>query len=416
MPAMQAIVVGPTSLHLAWDIRARMAFFSFYVSGLSRTHGALTSLSEQATPGNHLTDSVDAVSFAFMAHHYRRSGFDKLARAKYLKAIQHLNKILQSPSLAATDTTLQSVLLLDLCEKFANHSSLDPNSWLAHVNGALALVRVRGHRNLSSQTARQLAARLITTSMISCIAASIRVPAPLLDLRRSLDPFFPKTDAKWRMPDIVISLIDLQVDIHEGKLAADADILDAAWALEARFVKFRNELLSFWQPAHIIAPLHNSLILGSYYGLYHDHFVTQGWNVFRTMRMLLHSIIQNYSVGNAGTDHDTSSASRKIMELSSQEICSSAPQFILEEARAENALPFAPLQTLQLYALVPNLYVAGHLSRDPRIRMWVITILKHMAEVGGMEMASRVAGILETSNELPYWTVYAMLGSYAFAT
>jgi hypothetical protein len=42
-------------------------------------------------------------------------------------------------------------------------------------------------------------------------------------------------------------------------------------------------------------------------------------------------------------------------------------------------------------------------------------VLNHIADTGGMQMAKQVADVLRTDDSMPYWGVYTMLGSYAFA-
>ncbi|MCJ1330596.1 hypothetical protein MMC10_007281 [Thelotrema lepadinum] len=392
-----------------------MAFFSSYVPGLSHAHDTLAALTEQAGQGSHLVESVDAVSLVFLAHHYRDPKLSRLASGKYLKAIQQINQVLQNPQLAIEDSTLQSVLLLDLYEKLANREHLDAQSWIAHVNGAVALVKVRGQGNISNDNARQLSKRLLTTSIISCAVASMRVPEALVDLHNRLDPYFLRSNVKWRMSELAINLISFQADMYEGILATDTDILDAAWILEARFIAMQNELLPFWQPKRVTIAPGNPLVYAQHYDLYQDQYITQGSMVFRTWRLLLHNTIQTYSSRNAPADDGAVETSQKITDLTSQEICAAVPQFILKEAKPTNALPLTSQQILQCYALLPPLYIAGRMSKDPGVRPWVIGILKYMARVGGMESANRIADVLQTSNELPYWSVYAMLGSYAFA-
>ena len=392
-----------------------MVFFSSYVPGLSHTHDTLASLADEAGPGNHLTESVDAVSLAFLAHHHKDPKLSGLARGKYLKAIQQVNQVLRNPQLAITDTTLQSVLLLDLFEKLANREHLDSQSWIAHVNGAVALVKARGQGNINTHNARQLAKRLLTTSVVSCAVANIRVPDALIDLHKRLDPYFPRSNGKWRMAELAIDLINFQVDVHEGILAADNDILDAAWNIEALFITMQNEMLPFWEPMHVAVDPGNPLIFAQHYDLYDDQYVSQGSMVFHTWRLLLHDTIQSYSSKSIPDDATAVETSRKITDTTSQEICAAVPQFILKEAKPANALPFTPQQILQCYAFLPPLYIAGSMSKDPALRPWVIGILKYMAEAGGMESASSIAKVLQTSKELPYWSIYAMLGSYAFA-
>ncbi|KAI4154849.1 MAG: hypothetical protein LQ340_001394 [Diploschistes diacapsis] len=341
-----------------------MAFFSFDVSGLSQSHGALASLLVQGSPDKHLTESVDAVSLAFMAHHNRQLPFDRLARAKYIEAIRQINKVLKSPHLATADTTLQSVLLLDLYEKLVNRDQLDASAWIAHVNGAVALVKARGTRNVSSHTARQLAWRLITMTIIGCAVVSMRILDALLELRQNFRPFYLENDNKWRIAELCFNLVDLKADISEGRLITKTDILGAGWALESRFAAMQEELLLSW--------VDDPPVLADHYDLDQDHFVTQGANVFRTMRDL-------------SQINPASPPSCEIIEASLREICASAPQFFLAGARPGNELPFSLSQIQQCYALLPPLYMASQLSKDPKVRAWVIGIMHHMAKAGMWE-------------------------------
>ena len=392
-----------------------MAFFSFYVFGMSRTHDVLPSLYDRASLGSHLIESVNAVGLAFMAHHYRQPELSNLASSKYLTAIRKLNQALRVPQIAVTDATLQSVLLLDLYEKLVNRDSSAPIPWMAHVNGALALVKARGHRNLQNYTARRLCTRLVTTLVVSCAATSTHVPDTLTDLCNSMTQFFDMNDIKWQVASLVISLINLKADIRCGQFSSEVDILENAWVLDSQFAEWHKRFSRFWQPAKVAIAPHSPLVLGKYYDLYQDHYVTQGANVFQTMRLLLHEVIQRHTNQVLPIDNKALETSRKIIEDAARETCASVPQFILVQARPENALPFSPLQVLQGYALLSPLYVAGHFSEDAQLRQWVIDLMKYMAEAGRMEMAIKVAEVLETSPDLPYWNVYAMLGSYAFA-
>ena len=384
--------------------------------GVSRTHDALAYLYAQAAEGSQLSESVDAVSLAFLARHHRHAPLADLARSKYSTALRQVNRSLQRPQLATTDVTLQCVLLLDLYEKMVNSEELAPSNWMAHVNGALALASARGNRNFDSSTARRLGKRLVSTLVISCLAASARVPAALSGLCRGLDPHFPKDDIKWQSNFLVTDLINLQADVKEGKFPSDAHALAALWAFEAGLAAKHTEWSPSWQPVRVATD--SPLVLENHYDLYRDHFVTQGANVFRMARLLLHQTVQEYAAGDDARP-DVRTESRRTIEGTARAICASAPQFFLPGARPANAdtraLPLTPAQVLECYAVLSPLYLAGQASADAALRAWVVATMRHMADAGGMEMARTVADILEARPGVPHWGVYAMLGSYAFA-
>ncbi|KAK9481726.1 hypothetical protein V1527DRAFT_478754 [Lipomyces starkeyi] len=405
-----------THVHLALDVQARHAFFTFYVFGLSRSYDTLASLYEQAGPGGHLWASVDAVSLAFLAQQQHGSSeITRLAYQSYVTAIQRVNHALKDSSLAVTDPVLQSVLLLDLYEKMVTRNPQSIVSWMGHVNGGLALVILRGRRNLKSYISRRLVTRLITTLIISCAAASVRIPRALEELSHEHVPKLPEDDAKWTHNGLVMAVVNFNADVREGKFSSGMEVVAEAKRLDEAFAAREAALPLERRPVRVTIEEDNPLVLEGFYHQYQDHFITQGRNVFRIMRLLLNDVIQQHIVVEEDASDSNAKISRKIIECTARGICASVPQFVLPGIRLENQVPFSPLQALHCYTLLGPLYIAGQLSRDCRLRCWVLNTLHHIAATGGMEMAKRVADTLTASPDASFWEVYAMLGSYAFA-
>ncbi|KAK9369405.1 hypothetical protein V1509DRAFT_620709 [Lipomyces kononenkoae] len=404
-----------THVHLALDAWARHAFFTFYVFGLSRNYDMLPPLYEQARPGGHLWASVDAVSLAFLAQQQHWSSeITGLAYQSYETAIQHVNHALKDSTLAVTDPVLQSVLLLDLYEKMVTRNPQSIVSWMSHVNGGLALAKLRGRRNIRSYIGRRLATRLITTLIISCAAASVRIPRALEELSQQLEPTLPEEDVKWSHNGSVMAVVNFNVDIREGKFSSGAEVIAEAKRLDEAFAAREAALPLERIPVRVTIEEDNPLVLEGFFHEYQDHFITHDGNVFRITRIMLNDVIQQHIVvGEEGVSN--AKISQEIIECTAREICASVPQFILPGIRVENQIPFSPLQALRCYALLGPLYIAGKLSKDCHLRCWVLNTLDHMAATGGMEMAKRVADKLRTSPDASFWEVYAMLGSYALA-
>lgn len=407
--AHRSHVLAPAGLSPAWEVRARHAFFSHYVFGLSRSYDMLAPLYEHAVVDDHLYASVDAVSLAFLSYHYDAPFLYALAGESYLTAIRRLGSSLQTSSLEVTDATLQSALLLDLYEKIVNRDPLSSASWMSHVNGAMALVHVRGNKNIRDYVSRRLAVRVVITLIISCGAANERIPDSVMGLREQLKPFMDEDDSKWLVTGLVMDVVNLEADVRNGMLTSDAQILAAAKRIDKLFVELDKSLKPLWQPRKVMTASESPLVFGRFYDVYHDHFVTQVRNVSRTQRILINRMIMQY--GNAV---QSASAATTISKLS-QEICASVPQFVLPHARPENRLPFTPLQTLQCYTLIAPLYGAVKYGADPNMRAWGVVVLKHIAEAGNMRTVANVADILEYSPDVSFWNIYSMLGGYAFA-
>lgn len=467
----------PASLSPSWQVRARHAFFAYYVFGFSRSHDALAQLYAAASVDSVLSAAVDAAALAFMVKHHQAPGsvietrsapvrptaLVRLATESYTASIRRLSSIMNAamqPTSAAgatgsgveqlhDDATLQAVLLLDLYEKLAHVGSrpgraprpLDTISssdhpgdgpWMSHLRGALDLVRVRGpHRSYSSSTARRLTARLAMTVVISCAVAGVHVPAELQELRMGLLPYLgtppliedrvtkvwnaDSVDPKFAATSLVIGVVNLTADVSLGHTTA-SEVVRLATKLDNQLVEMERGLPPPWQSKRIYTSTDSKTIYSGYYDIYTDHFVAQVRNVIRSMRLLLAGLAWEHCLACSDPADDPcgTSVSALVRDLCC-DICASVPQFVWPEARSENRIPFTPLQTLQCYTLLSPLYLAGKLSPQLGMRTWVIAILNYMADCGGMRAAKSVADILLYTPQVSYWQIYAMLGSYAFA-
>ena len=85
------------------------------------------------------------------------------------------NKILKSPKEQTKNTTLMASLLLDLFEKITGTETRN-NSCTSHVNGALALVRLRGLDQFQDDSGYNMLVRLFTHYIVGCVASDSPVP------------------------------------------------------------------------------------------------------------------------------------------------------------------------------------------------------------------------------------------------
>ncbi|KAH8196843.1 hypothetical protein TruAng_008984 [Truncatella angustata] len=465
----------PTSLSFSWEVRARSAFFSYYIFGFSRSHDALTNLYTASSATSVLSAAVDAAALAFLAKHHQVPGYVpinpapgsseliRLTSSSYITAIKLMSAIVDTalaPQVGAfsgkrngaafEDATFQAVLLLDLCEKLAcvtlrpdgkrishdhtnNSNSSGNRPWLSHLRGALDLVRVRGLKGrYSSSTARRLTARLVMTLVISCGVSGVHVPQELEELRMGLLPYLStpplsedpgnssiwnkdeaKVEPKFAVTSLVVGVVNLAADVQQGSLPP-GDLIRRSNELDNGFVDLESELPSSWQFERKFSESGFPVVYAGYYDIYTDHFVTQVRNVIRSMRLLLFELMWKRCPDQKNVD-DYQTEISEVVDGLCGDICAAVPQFVWLQARSENCVPFTPLQLLQCYTLLSPLYIAGKLSTHVTMRAWIISTLHYMADSGGLMAAKSVAEILETHDDVSYWQVYAMLGSYAFA-
>lgn len=400
----------------AWHVRARHDFFAHYVYGLSSTYDILPALYEKAKPGDHLSASVDAASLAFFANNHATSSTEllRLAAENYMLALRQINKALSSRELASADSTLQSVLLLDLYEKIMGRDLMSEQSWLAHLNGALALIKARGYDDMTrSEVSRKLANKLFTTLLISCYIASQRIPEGVAELGRRLDMFHDKDDVKWRLSNMNCKMINFRIDVAEGKLSK-SEIVATARQLEDAYREIEETSSPKWQPRHVMVSEEDpdrSLIFGDHYGIYRDHYTTQVRNTVRIMHLQLHFYIARSLVGDESDEAiRIRSESSALTERYAEEVCASVPQFLLPDVHPNNSIPFTPVQALKCGILLPAMFIAGSATTNPKLRVWVINTMKFIAASGHLRAASVTAQMLEENPMLDFRFMYAKLG------
>lgn len=413
----------PPQPQLPWNVRARHDFFAHYVFGLSSSYDILPSLYEKARPDDHLSASVDAASLAFVANKRPSESKElfRMAAQHYMIALRRINAALSNQELASADSTLQSVLLLDLYEKIMGRDLRAAAPWLAHLNGALALIKTRGYNDMTrSEVSRTLANKLFITLLISCYIASNRIPEGVAELGRRLDMFHDKDDAKWRISKMNEQMINFRVDIAEGKLS-NREIVAEAKRLHDAYREIEETSSQRWQPRCVMAseadPADRSLIFGDHYHVYKDHFTTQVRNTVRIMHLQLQSYIQTYWEDD-GSDEcvRTRSESLSRTKCFAEDVCASVPQFILPGVHPNNSIPFSSVQTLKCGILLPALFIAGSASGNPDLRLWAIRTMRYMAASGNIRSASMTAEMLEEQPGLDFRFMYAKLGGYAFTS
>lgn len=428
----------PRSLALSLEWQARDAFFAHYVTGSSKTWDFLQPFYDRTHAPEHLRLSIDAASLAYLSHQVCSDAALATARERYVSALHMTNKALQSPELAAKDTTLLASLLLDLFEKTTNGEQRHAQSWTGHVNGALALVRLRGLEQFQDPSTLRALVRLSTNLLISCVASDAPVPDELNALRAYAGIHLNAADPKWRLSNLMVHYANLRSDIRRRRLST-ADCISISIELDQTLQALALDMPPSWQYKTTFLDGDSKRIYNHHFDSYPDRHATQTWNVLRLVRVLLNEYILQHCLAPAG---DLTADARLLrartandnIETLACEICASAPQYVdcLRAARANRSPPpedstppetvdradhlHSPSQILDCYTLIFPLYVAGRSRGSPAApEPWVIQQLHYMSSHFGIRNAGLVARILERGTDVNPWTVYAMLGSYAFA-
>lgn len=370
----------------------------------------------------YLAASVDAVSLAFFScQSDGPRAPPRLAREKYSDALTLLNRALLSPSCVMSNSTLLSVLLLDLFEKIAARSPGGTDTWMSHMNGALALVKLRDIRHFQDPISLRLAVRLSTNLLLSCLASDAPVPSALIRLRAEIEPFLNKDDPKWQITGIVIKYANLRRSMQEGHLS-ESDIIRRSTELDAEFAAFASAMPPSWMYETVSLQRTSARVFGEHYDTYKDHLIAQCWNVLRVMRIFLNDIIRSVVTQTpilyCGNDVDSTSSDEptRTIDTLAKSICAAVPQFTTCMDVSQQSADDSAVQGMRCYALIFPLYVAGlYASPQTNIRPWIVQELRFMVKKVGIRTVDLVADMLEREDGTNPWAVYAILGSYACA-
>lgn len=157
----------PQSVTIPTRSHARDLFYYNYVFGSLKPFEFLQSCYSPTPKDDHLTASMDAVALAYLNYQRHTPNVQTEARQHYITALRLMNKALQDPELAKKDSTILAILLLDLSEKVTNQEPHYEGSWAAHLQGALALVKMRGDEQFNDPFISSCASARTRSSAVS---------------------------------------------------------------------------------------------------------------------------------------------------------------------------------------------------------------------------------------------------------
>lgn len=394
------------------EITGRDMFFSNYVCNFSQTWDVLLKYHSSVSMPEHLALSLDAVSLAFMAHNTRSTEARDLSRKKYVAALRTINAELQSAESAKKTSTFEGALLLDLYEKMTKSFPEDATPRHAHVEGALALAKLRGVDVFQEGPELRSLLGLSLNATICCLSTRIKVSEPIRAIRGHLAQSVNTESMNWKLSNVLMDVVDLVADIRTS-ITPEAKATRCAF-LDTRLETIAQEAPPVWSYERVVAPPeHRKGIFPDdsppLYDTYPNRAVLQTWNVLRLLRILLYEELVSHC--------PMPSYSSKLPQPPSfitptiQQICATVPHITDCSLLASHRLPpgspcqhsylsfSGPAHTiphiLDAFILIFPLYVAAW-SRycSPPTRDWILDRLKHISTHFGIPEADIVRDIL----------------------
>ena len=429
------------SLDLSLCHQAKEVFYYNYIAGESKSYSFMQKYCSMVTSDDHLSKSIDAVSLAYLSYQKRSECAQAEAQLQYIDALKLVGKALRSSEVAKKDSTLLSILLLDLYEKITNKERQYDGAWAAHIKGAFSLVQLRGKEQYCDTYSLPLLIRLTTNIMISCVTSGHVVPDEVVALRTTtLAAFSQPSDPMWRESDLMFQYAHLRSKVKH-KLLSDNEIVEAAKHLDMQFLSLSEQIRSSWQHKTVYVDEKSPHHYEPHHHVYPNAEVCQVWNVLRFTRIFLCELILSHGLKYpinptlGPTQASLEQEATGTIDEMGREICATVPQYIddsfdsiyrdgkstdilsvvpIQSSRISLARKASPKQYLPCYRLIFPLYIAAQSPTTSKaVQLYAMQQLRFMVDHHGIENALAVANVLESGERNP-WRVYNLLGSYAF--
>ncbi|KAF5599927.1 hypothetical protein FPANT_2934 [Fusarium pseudoanthophilum] len=385
-------------------------FFHHYVvpeSGRSPTHPDCHGIIyKRATEPGYLADLINAVGLAGLAYSKNAPMLIDSAREAFSRALRGICTALVDPSEAASDQMLVAVMLLALYETVSFSSDKDLSSWSRHVDGALALIQLRGAGQLRNRIGRSIFLNLRTEVLIDCLQRGLLVPKVLIDLMAEARTNETEQEQPAaRLANIIVNICDAIPSTDEDitgetglpcyvtrLLAIDADLEGWSQTLPVEY-----EYKARTTPSGLTDA---EMFMGRYH-IYQSVEVANTWNLQRCARVILRqaivkaisnrlpisfslSILSSFPMSYT----DLLPTSETIIQQNSSDVCYSVP-YILHSV--DQAGKSSELRAAYAVHLLWPLYVAGTTrTASDALRDWVVSAMENIKDVTGIQKAKHI--------------------------
>ncbi|OJJ98461.1 hypothetical protein ASPACDRAFT_44971 [Aspergillus aculeatus ATCC 16872] len=357
----------------------------------------------QQEPSPAVMASINAMGLAALGNIHGSPHLIRAARQQYTIALSETNTALQDTITAKSDATLAAVLVLGLYEIITCQSHSLMVRWADHIEGAMALIKLRGSEQLRSPVGLELFTQLRGQYTLSNLYRKKATPAWLMVLseetvamrgphQSSMEPFF-KYLAK--VSELCAQVGRKAKTPHETiQEALQLDAMLAAWALTVG---------PSWQYSVLDAAVagdnkpSEQHIYGDYYHEYPEIGIAVMWNTYRLTRIVIHEVISavcerlwRRSRGNNNELWATIRQSAAVTRQLAEEVCAGVPYFF-GSARSNKSL----IEASGLIRLHWTLFVASDcVGSTPRMKAWITSRLKEIGRRTGVQQALSMTNYL----------------------
>ena len=372
----------------------------FVVGGRSSSRGYLNYVSAvYAADDGHpaLQASMAAVGLAALANSTRQPELSQHARAKYWKAIGHVNTALASPVESVKDSTLMSVISLSLVSEHMSKFE----TWFRHVQGVAALLVSRGKTQFSRPAAILMFNQVRADMAAACIHSHEPFPKDLLELQEEASKHVDASNGLWLLGTLAPRCANLLSGVTHKHRVDLADYLEEATMLQRDF-QCVLEIFAAEEPYTTVRSRSENLdiVYNGRVDLYQTSWAIRVWNNSRILQVVVCEIL--FHLLNKALATPLAPASRVQMEMKLQEtlqilldlgedILATVPQalgFVSSVSEPRSSVDLSAASVSGGHLLTWCLYTIGKSPvTDSKTRKWIMRHLQNIGQNGGITMA-----------------------------
>jgi hypothetical protein len=296
----------------------------------------VTELLSQPDVDEVFRSSVKAFSLAGLANSTKNPMIMARAHAAYGSALKMTNSALNVRQTAVRDSTLISVIMLGMYEAYVFPDKGSMETWAKHVEGACALLILRGKEQFASSVARRVFQQFYGVILLVCLATGRKIPPGICELYDYLAPpaDYTAQGGQWttRLAQFITDAMTLNEDTTSGPVA----MITKALKLDRELGEIKALIPKIWryETVHLDKPFEYAY--GTFYHKYLDPWIAQMWNNLRSSRIHMYSIIRD-QLSKGYRQHSPPLFSREqftaqtqaaehVIRTTSAAICASGPQ------------------------------------------------------------------------------------------
>ncbi|CAG8960990.1 hypothetical protein HYFRA_00002529 [Hymenoscyphus fraxineus] len=387
------------------------SYFHANSSNWLRNFDLLAPLCAQTKTGNHLLTSMSAVGLAILSHTAHAPELLFQARKHYGSAIHLTNEALRSPTEAKKDSTLFAVLILSIFESITGTTPKSFADWEKHINGAAALIRIRGDKQFDTISGRRIFFQVLSRMMLNCLQRAIPMPKVMTESWLKAAHLMGREEHAWEVSESMIDLVNLRSKVRTGLLKDPRMIVEKALEVDRGFAEMDAGLTKEFKYQILYSNENPEEVWNGYYHEYETPWGALDLIRLRCCRILVNELIMDQvSVPPTAktpnfTDVEVKTytcSTKEVMLLCQDEVLASVPQhFAISSGRqASSSMEGGSRGYFMLWALY---LIAVTKISTGLVRVWVTGRLRSLADDFGVSQAMVLVEHLELSKGYREW-------------